>query len=45
MENGTEGSYKGVFSKTLEVGGEIVEVTYTKLENGVIKISDAWVRE
>jgi hypothetical protein len=44
MEQGVEGPYKDVFSKTLDVNGHTVEVTYTKLSNGIIKISDAWVR-
>lgn len=44
MEQGVEGPYKDVFSKILDVNGHTVEVTYTKLSNGIIKISDAWVR-
>ncbi|MDR0299415.1 MAG: hypothetical protein LBI13_04960, partial [Streptococcaceae bacterium] len=44
MEEGTEGPYRGVFKKALEVNGKIVEVTYNKMENGEIKISDAWIK-
>ncbi len=44
MLEGAENTYKSVYSKTLEIGGKIVEVTYNKLKDGVIKISDAWVR-
>ena len=44
MQEGIEQPYKSVFSKTLEVNGHVVEVTYAKLSDGTIKISDAWVR-
>ncbi len=44
MVKGTESSYKSVFSKTLEIGGYIVQVTYNKLTDGSIRISDAWVK-
>ena len=44
MDNGVEGSYKSVFSKTATVNGHKVEVTYAKLSDGSIKISDAWVK-
>lgn len=43
MDTGSEGSYKTVFSKKAIVNGHEVEVTYTKLNNGMIRISDAWV--
>lgn len=43
METGVEGPYKTVFSKKAIVNGFEVEVTYTKLIDGTIKISDAWV--
>ncbi|WP_223869465.1 polymorphic toxin type 35 domain-containing protein [Paenibacillus sabuli] len=43
MVQGGEGAYKSVFMKTLRVGDETVVVTYTRLPNGTIKISDGWV--
>jgi hypothetical protein len=43
MTHGAEGPYKSVFMKTLRIGDETVVVTYTRLPNGVIKISDGWV--
>ena len=43
MDNGVEGPYKSVFSKKAIINGIEVEVTYTKLSDGTIKISDAWV--
>jgi len=45
MENGTEGPYKkSALMKSMSVNGQIVEVTFVKLPNGTIKISDAWVK-
>lgn len=41
--NGVEGTYKGVFIKTLKVGDETVGVTYIKLPDGTIRISNGWV--
>ncbi|MHB9941514.1 hypothetical protein CF065_07770 [Clostridium sporogenes] len=38
LNEGIEGSYKSVYSKTLNMGGNIVEVTYVKFKNGIIKI-------
>lgn len=44
--NGTEEKYKeaeGAFIKTYQVGEEIVQVTY-RIVDGVLKISDSWVK-
>lgn len=43
MDTGIEGPYKSVFSKKAIINGYEVEVTYTKLSDGTIKISDAWI--
>ena len=43
MDTGMEGPYKSVFSKKAMINGYEVEVTYAKLSDGTIKISDAWV--
>jgi RHS repeat-associated protein len=43
ITHGAEGPYKSVFMKTLRIGDETVVVTYTRLPNGVLKISDGWV--
>ncbi len=43
MLNGTEMTHKGVYKKVLDFNGKVVEVTYKKLSNGYIAISDAWV--
>ena len=43
MEDGVEGPYKSVYSKTAIIDGFEVTVTYTKLSDGSILISDAWV--
>ena len=43
MQRGNEETHKHVQKKVLEIGGQIVEVTY-KLVNGEIRISDAWVK-
>ena len=43
MENGVEGEYKTVYSKKMTINGYEVEVTYNKLPDGTIKISDAWI--
>ena len=45
MDTGVEGPYKSVFSKKATINGFEVEVTYTKLSDGTIKISDAWVNQ
>ncbi len=45
METGVEGSYKSVYSKQAIINGFEVEVTYAKLSDGTIKISDAWIRQ
>lgn len=44
LQNGTEGRYKSVWSKTAKIGKHVVEVTYNKLADGTIAVSDAWVR-
>ena len=43
MDTGMEGPYKSVFSKKAIINGFEVEVTYVKLSDGTIRISDAWV--
>ena len=43
MDTGIEGPYKTVYSKKAIINGVMVEVTYNKLNEGIIKISDAWV--
>ena len=45
METGVEGPYKTVYSKKAIINGFEVEVTYTKLSDGTIKISDAWINQ
>ena len=45
MDTGAEGPYKSVFLKKATINGFEVEVTYTKLSDGTIKISDAWVNQ
>ena len=45
MDTGVEGPYKSVFSKKATINGFEVEVTYTKLSDGTIKISDAWINQ
>ena len=45
MDTGVEGPYKSVLSKKATINGFEVEVTYTKLSDGTIKISDAWVNQ
>ena len=45
MDTGVEGAYKSVFSKKGIINGIEVEVTYTKLGDGTIRISDAWVNQ
>lgn len=45
MDTGVEGPYKSVFSKKATINGFEVGVTYTKLSDGTIKISDAWVNQ
>lgn len=44
LKNGTEESYKTVAKKVLQVGDELVEVTYKKMADGTIRVSDAWVK-
>ncbi|MEZ2737242.1 polymorphic toxin type 35 domain-containing protein, partial [Aneurinibacillus aneurinilyticus] len=44
-KNGTESAYKkSARMKSMKVNGQIVEVTFVRLKDGTIKISDAWVR-
>lgn len=43
MKNGNKSAYKSVFKRVATFGGHVVEVTFIKLANGVIGISDAWV--
>ena len=44
MENGTEEISGKAFKKSLSIDGKIIEVTYQKLSDGKIAISDAWVK-
>lgn len=44
MRNGKESAYKSVRKKTLNMNGETVTVTFTRVK-GEIKISDAWVNK
>jgi len=43
LASGTEEKYGIALKKSLEICGEIVEVTY-KIIDGVLRISDAWVK-
>jgi hypothetical protein len=43
LKEGVEIPYKTVSAKELKIGDEIVCVTYKKMPNGTINISDAWV--
>lgn len=45
MDTEVEGPYKSVFSKKATISGFEVKVTYTKLSDGTIKISDTWVNQ
>jgi hypothetical protein len=45
MTIGNESPYKSVFSKKAIINGHEVEVTYARLSDGTIKISDAWVNK
>lgn len=45
MANGKESPYKSVFSKKSIINGHEVEVTYAKLSDGTIRISDAWINK
>ena len=45
LDNGTESAYKTVNQKQLVVNGENVVVTYKKLPNGELKISNGWVEQ
>lgn len=44
MKKGTESKYGSAYKVTYKYKGKIVEVTYQKLKNGVISISNAWVK-
>lgn len=41
---GKESKYGSAYKKTLNYKGKVVEVTFQKLKNGVISISNAWVK-
>ncbi len=43
MDEGAEATYKSVNKKVLQMGDEIIEVTYKKID-GEIFISDAWIK-
>jgi hypothetical protein len=43
MKNGTEGAYGAAMQKTLQVGNNVVVVTYKVVDN-IIRISDSWVQ-
>lgn len=45
MKNGVEGPYKTVSSKILNINNNKVRVTFRKLPDGQIKISDAWIEK
>ena len=45
MEIGIEGPYKTVYSKKAMINGYEVEVTYAKMSDGSIRISDAWINQ
>lgn len=42
--DGKESRYGSVYKKTLNYKGKVVEVTFQKLKDGVISISNAWVK-
>jgi uncharacterized protein YukE len=44
MHNGADIPYKSVSSRVKMVNGQLVQVTYKKLPDGTIRISDAWVK-
>lgn len=44
LEDGKEYKYGSVYKKTLNYKGKVVEVTFQKLKDGVISISNAWVK-
>jgi Bacterial toxin 35 len=51
MKEGVEGVYtktnggnNPALKRTLQIAGETVEVTFIRLANGQIKISNAWVK-
>ncbi|HHW37559.1 MAG TPA: hypothetical protein GXX18_10035, partial [Bacillales bacterium] len=44
MRHGKESSYKSVRMKSMKVNGSTVEVTFIRMKDGTIKISDAWVK-
>lgn len=42
--DGKESKYGSAYKKTLNYKGKVVEVTFQKLKDGVISISNAWVK-
>ncbi|WP_278320143.1 polymorphic toxin type 35 domain-containing protein [Clostridium sporogenes] len=44
MESGGEDVCKNGTSKVKLINGELVQITYRKLQNGIIKIGDAWIK-
>ncbi|REJ13792.1 MAG: hypothetical protein C6W58_13895 [Bacillaceae bacterium] len=44
IHNGADIPYKSVSSRVKMVNGQLVQVTYKKLPDGTIRISDAWVK-
>ncbi|WP_308579489.1 polymorphic toxin type 35 domain-containing protein [uncultured Oribacterium sp.] len=44
LTDGKESQYGSAYKKTLNYKGKVVEVTFQKLNNGVIFISNAWVK-
>ncbi|MCW6111104.1 polymorphic toxin type 35 domain-containing protein [Clostridium sporogenes] len=44
IETGGDDVYKNGTSKVKLINGELVQVTYRKLQNGIIKIGDAWIK-
>ncbi|MBS5776245.1 polymorphic toxin type 35 domain-containing protein [Finegoldia magna] len=42
--DGRESRYGSAYKRTLNYKGKVVEVTFQKLKDGVISISNAWVK-
>ncbi len=44
LNEGTEYPHKGQYKKVLKIGGEVVEVTYRKVDGIITDISNGWVK-
>ena len=44
LTEGKEELYGRAYKKVLEYKGKTIEVTYQKLKDGIISISDGWVK-